>query len=543
MSGGEIAALLDRLVAQFEGPYDFLRELVQNSLDAGSDRAEVALAVHPGEGDDPDEVVFELRVADAGCGMDEAIVDGGLTRLFASTKSDDRTMAGGFGIGFVSVFAWRPDAVVVQTGRAGEAWELTFYPDRSFDKRPLGEPFEGTTVTLLRRGKSHERAAIVEAIRDSLWRWCRFCRLELSFEDVASGEGPELLQDAPAPPGALSVVDERDDGSIHVAFAVPPEAVMLRRGLVLAQGPAADLLAEMSPAPGRSLEHLQVWADSPRLRTTMARDKVVDDPGRAAVLAEIARAVASLRSRLLARTAAAAEEPGPWTAARHAQYAYLHAHLALEREHLWSELRAAPVLRDLATEKAWSPDALRASPTRTLLWSSPGDHEHPLLAAARAAAVPVLAAEPADHGWLAALLSAAELEVRALERHCSLLRERPEELDALRASLLQAFARAGAPIKLAFGAGEGSPRGGLAVELGRGPDGVLVVWTDTAIPAATWRAATLWLEASDPLLRAASKALPAEPRAATRALALALRAQLADAPAADEIAAAIDKAS
>ncbi|MFY0536583.1 ATP-binding protein [Nannocystis pusilla] len=117
-----VAALLDRLVAQFEGPYDFLRELVQNALDAGSDRAEVALDVHPGESADPDEVVFELRVADAGAGMDEAIIDGGLTRLFASTKADDRTMAGGFGIGFVSVFAWQPDAVVVQTGRAGEAW-------------------------------------------------------------------------------------------------------------------------------------------------------------------------------------------------------------------------------------------------------------------------------------------------------------------------------------------------------------------------------------------------------------------------------------
>ena len=88
----EVEALLDRLVAQFEGPYDFLRELVQNSLDAGSDRAEVALEVH--EGDDPDAVVYELRIADAGSGMDEAVIDGGLTRLFASTKADDRTMAG-----------------------------------------------------------------------------------------------------------------------------------------------------------------------------------------------------------------------------------------------------------------------------------------------------------------------------------------------------------------------------------------------------------------------------------------------------------------
>ena len=80
----EVEALVDRLVAQFEGPYDFLRELVQNSLDAGSDRAEVALEVH--EGDDPDAVVYELRVADAGSGMDEAVIDGVACRTYLTER-------------------------------------------------------------------------------------------------------------------------------------------------------------------------------------------------------------------------------------------------------------------------------------------------------------------------------------------------------------------------------------------------------------------------------------------------------------------------
>jgi DNA topoisomerase VI subunit B len=93
----EVDALLERLVAQFAGPYDFLRELVQNALDAGSDRAEVVLETHTEVGGEADEVVYELRVSDAGRGMDEAVIDGGLTRLFASTKADDRTMAGGYG--------------------------------------------------------------------------------------------------------------------------------------------------------------------------------------------------------------------------------------------------------------------------------------------------------------------------------------------------------------------------------------------------------------------------------------------------------------
>ena len=68
----EVDALLGRLVAQFAGPYDFLRELVQNALDAGSDRAEVVLETHTDVGGEADEVVYELRVSDAGGGMDEA---------------------------------------------------------------------------------------------------------------------------------------------------------------------------------------------------------------------------------------------------------------------------------------------------------------------------------------------------------------------------------------------------------------------------------------------------------------------------------------
>ncbi|MFZ6180152.1 ATP-binding protein [Nannocystis pusilla] len=544
MSG--VAALLDRLVAQFEGPYDFLRELVQNALDAGSDRAEVALDVHPGESADPDEVVFELRVADAGAGMDEAIIDGGLTRLFASTKADDRTMAGGFGIGFVSVFAWQPDAVVVQTGRAGEAWELTFHADRRFDKRPLSEPLEGTTVTLLRRGRAPERAQIAEAVRDSLWRWCRFCRLELSFEDVAGGEGPELIQDAPAPPGALAAIEAHPDGAIHVAFAVPPEAVLLRRGLVLSQGTAADLLADLQPPPGPTLEHLQVWADSPNLRTTMARDKVVDDPGRAAVLGRIAQAIAGLRERLVERTAEAAGEAGPWTRARHDHYAYLHAHLARERSHLGAGLLGRPVLRDLAGERALSLAQLQAL-ARPLLWGPLAAREAAtgrLLAAAAGAGVPVLAAEAGDLEWLGRLVEGTGMTLAELGRGCALIGEAPGEAEALRASVEAGLVGAGAQVRLCVGTGEAgdAPRGGLGIELGRGPAGVLVSWTGQPVAAACWRATPLWLDAGEPLLRAAAKSHAAEPRAACRSLALAIRAQLVDAPAPERVAEAIDAA-
>lgn len=220
MSASEVDAVLERLVAQFESPYDFLRELVQNAMDAGSDRVEVTLETHPAE--EGDEVVFELSVMDTGAGMDEAILEGELTRLFSTGKAGDRTTAGGFGIGFVSVFAWEPDVVLLQTGRAGEAWELVFRADRTFDKYRLDQPVEGTSVLLFRRGRAGEREAVAEAVRDALWRWCRYCPLEITFEDLERGEPPELIQDSPEPPeDALSRQEVQGDSHLRVTFGVP----------------------------------------------------------------------------------------------------------------------------------------------------------------------------------------------------------------------------------------------------------------------------------------------------------------------------------
>jgi hypothetical protein len=299
--------------------------------------------------------------------------------------------------------------VLVQTGRGGEAWELVFYPDRRFEKTALNEPVEGTTVSLLRRGRAGERPAIAEAVRDSLWRWCRFCKLELSFEDVASGEPPELIQDSPAPADSpLTIEEVQGDTTIHVAFAVPPSAVLLRRGLILAEGAPADLLAPFLPGLGRTAEHLQMWIDSPQLRTTIARDKVVDDAGQRATLARAAAAIATLRGRLLAAIEAVVADPAPWTAERHAHYAHLHAHLGRELAHAGAAVRERPLLRDLAGGRALTVSALAALLRgRPVVTATPAELDSPSLAAARRFGFPVVAAESADLVWLKELLTGA----------------------------------------------------------------------------------------------------------------------------------------
>ena len=372
MGRSEVDAALERLVSQFASPYDFLRELVQNSMDAGSERVEVSMERHleaeGGTAGDGKDAVFELVVMDTGVGMDESIIDGALTRLFASTKADDRTMAGGFGVGFVSVFAWEPEVVLVQTGKGGEAWELTFHADHSFEKTRLDLPVEGTTITLLRRADAGAYAAVADAVRDSLWRWCRYTQVEVSFEDLSEGEGPELIQDAPTPEDfVLSRAEKVGDGHVRVAFGIPPHAVMMRRGLILEEGAPGVLIPGLAKE-GRSAEHLALWVDSPELETTLARDSIVQSKGREEIEAKVLKQVDLLREDLLAELEALCADLASWTASKQARYSSLHAHLDLEWEQLDKSAHARRILRAHDPEQgaprggllAWSPLELEA---------------------------------------------------------------------------------------------------------------------------------------------------------------------------------------
>ena len=171
---------LETLVRQFSDPLACLRELVQNSLDAGSRQIDVALSHTDG--------VMTLEVQDQGEGMDKHIIDTKLTRLFASSKEGDFTKIGRFGIGFVSVFALEPDAVVVDTGRAGEKWRVLFRKDRTFACIALEEPIAGTRVRIIKAVSSAEYDDLRTRALSVLRYWCKHVEGEISFEgQVISG--------------------------------------------------------------------------------------------------------------------------------------------------------------------------------------------------------------------------------------------------------------------------------------------------------------------------------------------------------------------
>lgn len=250
----EVSAALDLLVGQFSQPLAFLRELVQNSLDAGTNSVEVSV------GFDDGQRCAVVEVADTGEGMDREIIDHQLTRLFSSSKEGDFTKIGKFGIGFVSVFAMKPRAVVVDTGRGTQAWRVLFHPDRTFERILLEEPVDGTRVRVFVGMPRSGLAKFRRECRETLLFWCRHCEVEIRFEGVALNQ-PFALE-APYQfhhqvPGTEIVLAPSDPDDSHFGF--------YNRGLTLLEGRGSPLPGISFKIRSRYLEH------------TLTRDQVMQD--------------------------------------------------------------------------------------------------------------------------------------------------------------------------------------------------------------------------------------------------------------------------
>ena len=324
---------LANLVNQFARPLDFLRELAQNSIDAGSPRIDVAVAFDPPSSGEA-EGVLRIHVDDFGEGMDEDIIDNQLTRLFSSTKEDDLTKIGKFGIGFTSIFAIRPEAVLLRTGRHGEYWELLFHADRSFDKVRIEEPVQGTRISLFKRMSEGRVAAFVQEVRFILDYWCEHSDTPITFQDRTKHDDVEA--EASADPFAAFASAEMaggverinrplalnadlehrvEDDGIEVAIGYTDVARFgfYNGGLTLLNTQNTDVLGEFR----EDLGHLSFKVKHDGLEHTLTRDNVLHDHNWERAMQAVLRGRHGLRGRLVAETVSAVKEGrpvGPWHA-------------------------------------------------------------------------------------------------------------------------------------------------------------------------------------------------------------------------------------
>lgn len=270
------AGVVENLVTQFSSALDCVRELVQNSIDAGTDRVEVWTCFVAGEGH---VGAVELHVDDYGEGMDESIIDNQLTRLFASSKENDLTKIGKFGIGFVSVFALEPRAVLLHTGRAGEYWEVLFHEDRSFTKTRIDSPVEGTQITIFLEGDRHLYRETVSGVFATLKRWCAHAETEITFEDRSPPPGmdpdAQLVNEPFEVAGDCFTRVEHQGTEIVLAYSCSPMYGFYNRGLTLAQTEVAEQV--FSEKRARRYTRVAVKVKSRYLEHTLSRETVMRD--------------------------------------------------------------------------------------------------------------------------------------------------------------------------------------------------------------------------------------------------------------------------
>ena len=249
---------LDELVNQFSDPLSFLRELVQNAIDAGSQEIEITTAYEP----KGDAGVVIIEVSDWGGGMTREIIETKLTRLFSSQKDGDRTKIGKFGIGFVSVFAIGPDVVCVDTARDGEAWRVLFDKARTFKLLRLDEPIEGTRIRVYKTVTKDEAWALRRGVRKTVRYWCKHaqCDIRVDGEPIAV----PFAFDEPC-----SV--EHDDGYSRIAAS---HTLDHRTFMGLYNGGLT--LVERDQTPHADVA-VRAW--SPHLEHTLTRDAVIEDAG------------------------------------------------------------------------------------------------------------------------------------------------------------------------------------------------------------------------------------------------------------------------
>lgn len=259
------------MVRQFADKHAFLRELVQNGIDAGATRIDVTF-------DRDDSGVVRTSVRDDGSGMSRAIIEGPLLTLFSSSKEGDRSKIGKYGIGFVSVFALEPEVVEVRTCTGAEAWLIRLFGDHSWElAEDKTAPRRGSTVTLVQPMSVEAFSKHVALGSAALERWCRHARVPvdvvvLDAFNPAATTSTTVNQPFVAP-GLVSVIwtegEERIVLSVGEAPGQPESFLgFYNRGLTLFE----------TDRPERpELDGVRVKIDSPKLSHTLSRDGVVRD--------------------------------------------------------------------------------------------------------------------------------------------------------------------------------------------------------------------------------------------------------------------------
>jgi hypothetical protein len=173
-------------------PWIFVRELLQNSRDAGANAVAFTVGERPAGEGEAEGVVEWVACQDDGEGMTFDHARRYLFALYASSKEDRKNQAGKFGVGFWSILRFEPKSILIRSRpRNGAPWAVRL--DGSLERAEHVEPptRPGTEIVLERpRGDGR----LEHRIYDAVWQSARY----LHRRDATEQALPVTINGRPA---------------------------------------------------------------------------------------------------------------------------------------------------------------------------------------------------------------------------------------------------------------------------------------------------------------------------------------------------------
>ncbi len=147
----------------------FIREFAQNSRDAGARQIGIVTDFIEGQ--------FVLTFGDNGTGMNYDHARQFLFTLYASSKEDEASSAGRFGVGFWSALLFEPTIIEIESrAEQGNTWKVILDGDLSKPRTTdCHLKANGTRITLRKTvGNSYEAKHLLRKVERAILRYCRF---------------------------------------------------------------------------------------------------------------------------------------------------------------------------------------------------------------------------------------------------------------------------------------------------------------------------------------------------------------------------------
>jgi hypothetical protein len=281
-----------------KAPWFFIRELAQNSRDAGAK----TIRVKAGRTTKNNEIlIFE----DDGHGMTYDHAARYLFCLYASSKTDEKYSAGIFGIGFWTVLKFNPSKIIIESCFKGKKWGVLVDTDLNTTPTACDLTESGTRITLVRPPMETTAGEFVKKTEQALVRYCSYLRRNTRnappLPVLFSGKNITRKMNLPGP-----VRLRFNQGLVEgvVGLAPRPQVRLFARGLPVWQGTTLDELSHTPPGQGSQKEMARGLApvfllNGSNLEVNISRRKVIDNRA----LQKVRKAAESALSQLVERVA------------------------------------------------------------------------------------------------------------------------------------------------------------------------------------------------------------------------------------------------